>query len=88
MNDDSESAHAHASLEGRYVNCFNSGYNAFEFVFEFGQFFPGGGDAQWHTKVITSPPYAKALLETIQASIANYERTYGSIPSLDEADEG
>ena len=22
------------------MNCFNSGYNAFEFVFEFGQYFP------------------------------------------------
>ena len=66
------------------MNCFNSGFNAFEFVLEFGQFFPGVGSPQWHTRVITSPPYAKALLETMRESV-NHESTYGAIPPIDAA---
>jgi Protein of unknown function (DUF3467) len=86
MNEDPESDTSHAPLEGRYANCFNSGFNAFEFVFEFGQYFPGAGDAHWHTRVITSPPYAKALFETIRQSLTNYENSYGSIPPVDDSD--
>ena len=74
----------HAPFEGRYANCFNSGYNEFEFVFEFGQFFPGAGDPHWHTKVITSPAYAKAFFETIRESLTSYESTYGPIPPIEE----
>ena len=68
-------------LEGRYANCFNSGFNAFEFVFEFGQYFPGAGDPHWHTRVITSPPYAKALFETIRESLTQYESCLWTNPT-------
>ena len=71
-------------LEGRYANYFKIGHNNFEFVIDFGQFYPEGGEAELHTRVITSPIYAKALLETIRHSIEGYEKAFGVILSEDE----
>ena len=71
-------------LEGRYANYFKVGHNAFEFLLDFGQFYPESEKAQLHTRIITSPIYAKALLETLQESIGRYEQTFGSIPKEDE----
>lgn len=85
MNEDQAGDKDHARFEGRYANCFNSGFNAFDFVFEFGQHFPGEGDPHWHTKVITSPAYAKAIFETIRESLTRYESAYGQIPPLEES---
>ena len=53
-------------VEGRYANYFKVGHNAFEFVIDFGQFYPKNGEAQFHTRIITSPNLAKALLETLR----------------------
>jgi len=63
--------------EGRYSNYFKVGHNAFEFVLDFGQFYPENGDPRLHTRIITSPIYARALLETLQESIARYEQAFG-----------
>lgn len=68
------------SLEGRYANYFTVGYNAFEFLFDFGQFYSEEKEAKRHTRIITNPIYAKALLETIRESIDRYEQIFGSIP--------
>ena len=67
-------------LEGRYTNYFQVGHNAFEFLFDFGQFYPEDDKAQLHTRIITSPIYAKALLETLRESIDRYEETFGTVP--------
>ena len=85
MPEDPASDESHPRLEGRYTNCFNSGFNAFEFVLDFGQYFPCAGGPQWHTRVITSLPYAKALFETIRDSLTQYESTYGPIPPVDDS---
>jgi hypothetical protein len=66
-------------LEGQYANYFQVGYNAFEFVIEFGQYFPENDGAELYTRIITSPAYAKSLLETLNASIEAYEEAYGRI---------
>jgi hypothetical protein len=68
-------------LEGRYSNYFKIGYNAFEFVLDFGQLHQENANAQLHTRIITSPAYAKNLLETIQGSIEQYEQAFGAISS-------
>jgi len=83
MSEDHASDEGQPRLEGRYTNCFNTGFNAFEFVLDFGQYFPGAGDPQWHTRVITSPPYLKALFETIGESLTQYESTHGPIPPVE-----
>lgn len=66
-------------LEGRYANYFKVGYNAFEFLLDCGQFYPEGKEAELHTRIITSPIYAKALLELLRESIDQYEQTFGTI---------
>ena len=67
-------------LEGRYANYFQVGYNAFEFLFDFGQFHRESTAAQFHTRIITSPVYALAFLETLRESISQYEQAFGAIP--------
>lgn len=65
--------------EGRYANYFKVGHNALEFLLDFGQSYVGTKRARLHTRIITNPSYAKTLLETLQASIARYEQTFGEI---------
>jgi hypothetical protein len=79
MNHDGEASRDAEHLEGRYANYFEVGHNAFEFVLEFGQLYCENGKAHLHTRIITSPTYAKALLETLGYSIERYEETFGAI---------
>ena len=66
-------------LEGRYANYFEVGYNAFEFLLDFGQYFPEGENSSPHTRIITTPSYARVLLETLKESIEKYEQNFGPI---------
>jgi hypothetical protein len=66
-------------LEGRYANYFKVGNNAFEFLLDFGQFYPEDGKAQLHTRIVTSPIYAKALLQILRQSIDQHEQSFGVI---------
>lgn len=68
-----------ASLEGKYANFFKVGHNAFEFILDFGQSFVETSRETFHTRIITSPVYAKELLEVLQDSVAKHERMYGEI---------
>ena len=65
--------------EGRYANYFKVGHNAFEFVIDFGQYYPGTEEAELYTRIITSPFYAKDLLRILQDSITQHERIFGRI---------
>ena len=67
-------------LEGRYANYFKVGHNAVEFLLDFGQFYPESEKAQLHTRIVTSPIYAKALLEIIRESLDRFEQTFVVIP--------
>ncbi len=67
--------------EGRYANYFNVGHNAFEVVLDFGQFYEGNTQPQMHTRIVTSPAYAKTFLALLRSSIARYEETFGPIPA-------
>ena len=73
--------------EGRYANGFNVGYNAFEFIVDFSQHFAERHDSHVHSRIITSPPYAKLLLETLGESIGRYEQIYGAIPGTERNGE-
>ncbi|MFO0793847.1 MAG: DUF3467 domain-containing protein [Candidatus Brocadiaceae bacterium] len=67
-------------LEGRYANYFKIGQNAFEFLIDFGQFYPESDREHFHTRIVVSPHYANVLLKILQESIDQYERTFGLIP--------
>ena len=66
-------------LEGRYANYFKVGHNALEFVLDFGQYYPETDQAELYTRIITSPAYAKSLIETLQESIERYEISFKTI---------
>ena len=66
-------------LEGQYANYFKVGHNAYEFVIDFGQYYPGTEEAELYTRIITSPAYAKSLLETLRESIERYEKSFKAI---------
>jgi hypothetical protein len=79
MSHDDESRQESGQPEGRYANYFKVGHNAFEFVLDFGQFYPENSGAWFHTRIISAPIYAKALLQTLGESIDLYEQTFGVI---------
>ena len=79
MSDESKDLQSAGQLEGRYANYFEVGHNAFEFVLDCGQFYAEDQKAQIHTRIITGPVYARALLETLQGAIDQYEKVFGVI---------
>ena len=78
-NYEGKNSHSHKKLEGRYANYFKVGYNAFEFLFDFGQYYSENEEAELYTRIVTSPCYARELLETLRESIEQYEKAFGDI---------
>ena len=80
---------AHGSLpnglskdpEGRYANYFTAGHNAFEVILEFAQFYEGDAQPRVHTRIVTSPAYARTFLDVLRDSLERYEAVYGPIGS-------
>ena len=73
------------TLEGFYANYFEIGHNAFEFVLDFGQCYNANDEkVQLHTRIVTSPFYAEALLEMLQESVEQYKQHHGGIRESDE----
>ena len=68
---------------GQYANYFKVGHNAFEFLIDCGQSFNENEGAQIHTRIITSPVYAKALSDMLSRSVEQFEQYYGGIPQED-----
>jgi len=67
------------ALEGRYSNYFEVGYNAFEFITDFGQYFAENQKAELYSRIITSPDYAKDLQKILAESIKHYEKNFQPI---------
>ena len=65
--------------EARYSNDFKMGHNAFEFLLDFGQFYPDSSEARLHTPIVTSPVYAKVCLHTLRESVDQYDESFGEI---------
>jgi len=78
MDPSSNFSGKHSKLEGKYANHFAVGYNAYEFIFDFGQSFSENEEAELTVRVVTSPFYAKEFLKTLQKSIEQYEKTFGA----------
>jgi hypothetical protein len=67
-----------ASPKGVYANYFEVGHTAFEIVLDFGQRY-GTSAAPCHTRIVTSPIYAQALLETLRESLEQYTAAFGAV---------
>jgi hypothetical protein len=79
MSQENDPPQIPSELEGRYANYFKVGHNALEFLLDFGQFYAESQRAQFHTRIITNPTYAKAFLGLLSDSIAQYEQAFGII---------
>ena len=79
MQQGNEKEWAHKNLHQRYANYFKVGYNAFEFIIDCCQCYDEEGERQFTTRIVTGPVYAKALLETLQKSVTEYEQKFGII---------
>jgi len=73
------------AVEARYANHFQIGHNEYEFIFDFKQFHPGQGNHSDDSaqvpivRIVMGPLFAKALLNTLQRSVADYEDEHGVI---------
>lgn len=63
--------------ESRYANSFQIGYNAFEFLIEFGQ--QNGGI---HTSIYVSPQHARILSNLLGDTLRQYDDTFKALPIM------
>lgn len=67
---------------GRYANFFKVGTNALEVVIEFGEAFSDGPPTPFHTRIVTHPVYARALLSLLEESLpVSFAAGAGSAPT-------
>ena len=72
-------------FEARYANHFQVGHNEFEFIFEFAQFHGRDGTQPAESgpvpivRIVMAPPFAQALLTTLQRAIGDHEKLHGPI---------
>ncbi len=79
MKRDAQQDQSGEEPEARYANYFYVGFNAFVVVLEFGQHYEGVKPPRMHSRIISAPVYAKALLGLLTTAIADYEKSYGEI---------
>jgi hypothetical protein len=84
MSDETKDSQDEGERNGRYANFFKIGHNAFEFLFDFGQMYAESKPVPLHTRIVTTPVYAKSLLGLLQESIEQYEKLFGPITSGDK----
>jgi hypothetical protein len=66
-------------LSAKYANYFQAGQNSTEFVIDFGQLYSDEAVPFFHTRIVTSPVYAKKLLLLLQESLAQHEADFGPV---------
>lgn len=69
------SSKALSPSKGTYANYFEVGHTAFEFVIDFGQTY-AGKSSSCHTRIVTSPIYARALLATLTRAVDEHSARF------------
>jgi hypothetical protein len=69
-----------APRKGLYANYFEVGQTAFEVVIDFGERYRGQRPTACHTRIVTSPVYARGLLRTLDGALSRYARRSVSKP--------
>ena len=67
-----------------YANVFKCGFNAFEFVIDFGHQYTETEKAELCRRIVISPGYVKELCELLRRSIEQYEGQFGVIKTGEE----
>jgi hypothetical protein len=65
-------------LQGRYTNYCRVGQNAMEFVVDFGERYGEQDAPLFHTRLITTPNYMKAIVFALQEALENYGRRFSA----------
>ncbi|MFZ1983469.1 MAG: DUF3467 domain-containing protein [Desulfatitalea sp.] len=73
-----------SKLATHYANFFKTGFNAFEFVIDFGRHYSESEDAELCARIIVSPGYIKELQAILRESIEQYEQSFGAIKTEEE----
>ena len=73
----SSKSNAPSPPKGFYANYFEVGHTAFEFVIDFGQSY-ADKESACHTRIVTSPVYARLLQATLSKSLEEYAVRFGS----------
>lgn len=76
MGDDTEGNHPDETLQGRYTNYCRIGQNAMEFVIDFGERYGETQAPLFHTRIVTTPFYMKAMVTALEEALESYERRY------------
>ena len=65
--------------EGVYSNLVLISHSPSEFILDFARILPGAPKAKVFSRIVMTPPNAKALLETLQKNISMFEEKHGKI---------
>jgi hypothetical protein len=73
--------------EGVYSNLVLISHSPSEFILDFARILPGAPKAKVFSRIVMTPPNAKALLETLQKNIGMFEEKHGKIRMAGRPDE-
>lgn len=62
------------ALEARYANYLQIAFSPEEVVLEFGQTYESQGDPMIHTRLVTTPVFAREFLRLLERSVQEIER--------------
>ena len=76
-----------AESHGIYSNLVLISHSASEFIIDFARVMPGSPKAKVFSRIVMTPPNARALLDTLDRNIKMYEEKNGAIkrPSMGDA---
>ena len=86
MNASTPPASAEQGPLAIYANYFEVGHNAFEFLFEFGQFRPDSGNIHVHSRIVAGPVQAKLFARMFAQAVDRFEATHGVIADVTDED--
>jgi hypothetical protein len=73
------------NCDGKYANYIAVGHNAVEVLLDFGQFY-SDERIVLHTRIITSPCYAREFSAVLAEALDRYVRVYGPIPTKEPSE--
>jgi hypothetical protein len=82
MNESTEGTGPLDTPQGRYANYCRVGQNAMEFVIDFGQRYGETEPPQFHTRIVTTPLYMKAIVLALEEAVESYDKRFPT--SLEE----
>jgi len=76
--------------EGIYSNLVLISHSPSEFIIDFARMLPGQPKARVFSRIVMTPPNAKALLETLKRNMDMYEEKHGAVklPGKQEPSQG